>query len=159
MNLRAFIGRVDARIVRTFQTQGRVDPMYHIVTGSGRELMVEPPTDDDKDFAVMMVRKTFAQLGVKRSLFVTEAWIAQAKAGPEAESVAAHMRDKSLKDLPGRKEVIMYSVEDEYEGALFAVREIIRDGDKATLGPLQITKYDVGDGLLLGLLPNKGKAN
>lgn len=100
--LREFVEAADARISKTFRKKGRVLPMYHFVDGRDRHL-VTPVPNADKNTAMKIVRASFAMMEVKRYVFITEAWIMEAKGGAGVDRLKSYMQENSLEHLACRR--------------------------------------------------------
>jgi len=87
-----------------------------------------------------------------RVVTVTEAWTLDSKAQVDLDQIAR----EGVEAQPERIEVVLIMSEDAAEGGVVAQMEIIRDGGKARLGPLKYSRYDSGEGRMMGLLPQDG---
>jgi hypothetical protein len=154
MNLRDFVERTVRLVSRQFDQRGEVPPIYHIITGDGEDLVV-PGFPGDKDLAVALARVILETVEATRYVFVTEGWVLFA---PDSADIDKINRE-GVEAQPGRKEVLMFSAEDELEGVIMGHREIIRDGARARLGPLEVIQYGQSEGRMVGLLPRKKLAS
>ena len=130
-DLKAMIDRASAFAELWFADHGTVMGFYHMVKADGKELVVPKPLPEKKEVSAAIMRDAFAKFQVVRYCYTDEVWIRTLKKGEDVDQV---MRD-GLHDDPSAEEVIMFTAED-HERQLFARRAIIRDGAKATLGPL-----------------------
>lgn len=75
-----------------------------------------------------------------------------------SEQLRSYMQEHSLEHLPGRKEVLLFSAEDQAEGSIMAMRDIIRPArGRARLGPLDLKAgHGTLEGRMVGLLPPAG---
>jgi hypothetical protein len=139
-----------------------VKPMWHAITRDGVALVC-PTMLADKDAEVAMARAVFELRDVVRYLFIDEAWMVEAigpDVTPEQRAAVELAVITGATASPARQEVVMFSGEDQAEGAVMARRLIIRQGAHATLGPLQ---FDPPGGQMVGrfvgLLPIRATAH
>lgn len=154
MTLREFIESISVNAETIFKESGQMLPMYHAINGEG-EAFVFPAPPFPKAEAVPIVRTILKVIEATRVAFISEAWMLDARVG--SVDVDKVMRE-GIEDNPDRIEVIMISVEDNNEGLLMAMRRIIRDGDKATLGDLDFMPATNAEGRMVGLLPRESGA-
>lgn len=150
--LRQYLEEVAELGTQLFERNGHLRPAYAITTPHTSRGIVPAPPTDDKDFAAALMRKLLEDMGATRVVFMDECWIVRVGAKDEVPT-------GSLEHVPGRQEALLFSGEDETEGFLLARREIIRDGDKATLGPLEIDTPPMLEGRMVGLLPKRRLAS
>jgi hypothetical protein len=155
MTLREFIELVARPISDRFMERGEIKPMYHIICCDGRDL-VAPGLPGDKDLAVAVARALMEVVGATRYVFITEAWMLLADGEDVKKIDLAKVDAEGVEAQPGRKEVLLFNAEDAREGMIMAHREIIRDGARATLGPLEVFASGYSEGRMIGLLP-RGK--
>ncbi len=154
LTLRDFITAIDRNVVKIFERNGVIEPMWHCITASG-EHRIELSPAVDKDLAAILMRVYFVLHNVTRYAFIDEAWTLMLPLGFSDAEIREIAR-RGLADHPGRVEVLMYQVEDE-SGALTAHRNIIRaGGGKPTLGPLTFFETKESEGRFIGLLPQRG---
>lgn len=110
-------------------------PIYHVVTRENDLVMIEPP-HPDKHVAAEMMREWFAESKPQLYVFIAEAWVTTIT--PTATS---------------RREVVSYFGEDSNGRTMSASRDIVRTGDRASLGPLQFHNDITLGGAMTGLLP------
>src|SRR5215471_4576419 len=105
-----------------------------------------------KDAPVPLLRALFELEDVVRYVVATEAWMVDACLEPDKPLPPPG----TARSHPDRVECIYVSAEDAHEGCLVAMREIIRSGGPAKLGPLTMGKPRVRSGSAFDLLPRKG---
>jgi hypothetical protein len=126
---------------------GQINPFWHVVTAHDEQMIV-PPMSDDKDEATALMRVLLEVVDAKLCMFVTEAWQIEV-----ATEEAIPSTDYQRSQHPSRKEVVMFQVEDS-NGEITGHRDIIRDNKgKPRLGPLQIERYQMSRGRMVGMLP------
>lgn len=156
MKLRQFLDERAEVVARMFHDIGRINRMYHVVDGEGRQVIMPAPPGD-KDTSVAMTRVMFEVFRVRRYVMFDEGWTVMSENPGEADLAVEHARTRSLETFPGRKEVLLIVAEDEDEGQIMASREIIRPArGKARLGPLEVWDTGVSEGRMVGLLPSRG---
>jgi hypothetical protein len=150
-----FLDHTVASTRRLFDEVNEIHPMYHIITGTGEEVIV-PRLPGDKDRAVMAIRLLMKAARATRYAMIDEAWMLDTK--DEALARRAQSGEVSVKNIPGRKEVVIICIEDESAGEILAHMEIIRpEGEKPYLGPVIVQpEGGVSEGRMVGLLPGKG---
>lgn len=158
MNLEAFVKRTVELVDMVFDTTRQVVPMYHIVTRKGEHL-VFPFIGIDKDQSAAIARAYFEMVDATRYVFFDEAWVLDSR-DPNLD-IEKINREGGVRNHPDRKEVVMFSAEDENEGQILAHQEIIRDpGKPPRLGPLEMHSGNTNEGRMVGMLPpHKGKAS
>jgi hypothetical protein len=124
-------------------------------TGAGGE------KDRRKDIGIGAVRQLLQAQDADWCLMIVEAWTATLQpddAGKDWNEVRKHIPPGGVKDVPGREEVVWFQFEDQELGSRLAKRVIIREGDKARLGPLEWMPVERGysEGRFVGLLPTRG---
>lgn len=161
MTLQEFIVGCSYTAAKVFQLRGKLSPMWHAITRDGQHLMVPSP-HPDKDAAVTLMRALFELRDVVRYVLINEAWtveVEQRWPGEEVEALNERSRQLGgiLADHPDRVEVLMLIGEDETAGLCTARRVIHRPPNaKPYLGPLEIDEFEVSEGRLVGLLPQRG---
>jgi hypothetical protein len=152
--LRQLIEVASGASERTFMTTGSFPPTWHMITADGEHLF-SGPISHDKDTQVALIRALMIIRNIVRYVFIDEAWILERKEIDRAEIDRVYQ--VGLKDHPDRKEILMFSAEDQSAGMMMGHRDIIRErGRKARLGPLVIDKFDQSEGRMVGLLPVVG---
>jgi hypothetical protein len=138
----------------TFMTTGSFPPTWHMITADGEHLY-SGPISPDKDTQVALIRALMIIRNIVRYVFIDEAWILERKEIDRAELDRVYQT--GLKNHPDRKEILMFSAEDQSAGMVTAHRDIIREpGRKARLGPLVIDNFTESEGRMVGLLPAPG---
>jgi hypothetical protein len=160
MTLQEFITRCSEAAALMFDLRGRVSPMWHAVTREGEHLIIPSP-HPDKDAAVTLMRALFELCDVVRYVMIDEAWTVEVKRRPGEDVEALNERGRqlggTLADHPDRVEIVILSGEDETAGWCTARRVIIRpQHGKPYLGPLEIDVFEVSEGRMVGLLPQRG---
>jgi hypothetical protein len=155
-DMRKLIEIASGAAEKLFHSQGFVRPMWHMVTADGEHL-VTGAIFGDKDTDVAMIKALMVLRHVVRFVFVDEAWIIE-RSGNIDRAELTRIGRHGLKDHPERKEILLFSAEDQGVGMLTARRDIIRDrGRKARLSPLVIEKQWLqSEGRMVGLLPPLG---
>jgi hypothetical protein len=153
--LRQFVEQVAQNVSRIFEKQGQVLPMYHIIDAEGRDFVMLAPPLPDKDMAVAVARALLAEMGATRVAYIDEGWALDSKLST-ADIQEVYRSGVSISEHPDRIEVILINAEDAIEGAAFAMRKIIRQGDSAVLGELEISEGGKSEGRMVGLLPTPG---
>lgn len=140
---------------KQFLAQGHFSPIWHMVTADGEHLF-SGPISRDKDTQVAMIKALMIIKNVVRYVFIDEAWILEHKGGiDQAELNRAY--ENGIANHPDRKEILMFTGEDQNLGMVMARCDIIRKGGrKVRLGPLVIDKFDGMEGRMVGLLPMAG---
>jgi hypothetical protein len=152
------------------EERGEVLPVMFIGGKDGpaildlRDMFSGPLAQKDrrKDIGVEAVRDLLAAQDADWCLMIVEAWTANLKpedVGKDWNEVRKHIPPGGVKDVPGREEVVWFQFEDQELGSRLAKRVIIREGDKARLGPLQWMTIERGysEGRFVGLLPVRGR--
>jgi len=156
-DLRSLIELVSTGAEACFAKYGSLAPFWHCIDAAGTLHLVVTPSDD-KDLNAALMRAFMVENDIVRYCLSYEAWTALLS--DEAEAREFISSGRGVADLPQRKEVVMFSAEDE-SGMLTAQREILRPQDKPpSLGPLVINdmKGWSSEGRLLGMLPRRGTA-
>lgn len=150
MKLRKFVEEVADKIDIVFNHSLEIVPMWHIIAGDGEELIL-PSIAPDKDMACLFAQAFMAVTEAKRYVFIDEGWMAFVKDESKIPISGG------VKEIPGRKEIVMFMAEDIDEGTIMAHREIIRpEGKRPYLGPIKISDSGgVSEGRFCGLLPVK----
>lgn len=136
-------------------------PFYHAVSANGEEFVISL-SGIDKNVWAATARQFFKEKSVVRYVFVTEAWTLLSNldgaSKEKIEDLKKQLKEHGLKNHPDAVESVTLTAEDESEGYVLATRRIIRNGNKATLGPLEISDepYSTFEGRFVGLLPQKG---
>jgi hypothetical protein len=152
--LRELIEVASGAAEKTFRATGSFPPTWHMITADGESLF-SGPISRDKDVQVAMIKTLMIIRNVVRYVFIDEAWILERKEIDRAEIDRAYQA--GLKNHPDRKEILMFSAEDQSAGMVTAHRDIIRaPGRKARLGPLVIDNFTESEGRMVGLLPALG---
>lgn len=154
-DLRRLIELASACAEASFARNGSLLPFWHCIEGDGTLHLVSIPIAD-KDFSAALMRAFMVKHDIVRCCFVGEAWAAQVTDNAEARKFMAGGR--GVASHPRRKEIVMFSAEDE-SGALTAQREILRpSGKPPRLGPLVMNdmKGWSSEGRLVGMLPGRG---
>lgn len=145
--LRAMIEEASLEVEAAFAVTGCVTATWLIDAAGRRGAVPAPPVD--KDWAAEIVRLALKALDADRYCFIDEAWTVVLP--PDADPHAVLPRDH-----PDRKEIVMFSAED-HERNITGFRRIIRDGRKATLGPLVIhPPSKQAEGRFVGMLTPRG---
>jgi hypothetical protein len=153
--LRAMIESASQWADDQFAVHGLILPMWHILSGSGKNMLLPAPPYD-KDISAAIMREALKIFEAIRYVFMDEAWVVEFR-GDEAVEEAAKASD--LSTHPRRVEVVMFSGED-HAGELLGKRRIERPAKgKAYLGPLEFEEYKVSEGRLVGMLPQRGARN
>lgn len=150
-DLRGMIDRASTFAENAFRKRGELGPIYHMVTGDGDHLIVQPPMVN-KDAVVTVMKALFEMKNVSRYVFMTEAWTLTGK--PEEVDEERAMRE-GIHDNPNREEAIIFLAEDR-DRMLSARRMITRTGEKADLGPLIFDDTTESRGRMVGLLRPAG---
>jgi hypothetical protein len=151
-DLRSLIELASAGAEASFAKHGSLAPFWHCINAAGTLHLVVPPPIDDKDFSAAIMKYFMKENDIVRYCLVDEAWTALLPNEEEARKVVR------VSDHPLRKEVVMFSAEDE-SGMLTAQRAILRpSGQPPRLGPLVINDMQgwTGEGRLVGMLPRRG---
>jgi hypothetical protein len=154
--LEEFLKRINEVAEKEFFEAGRLTPTYVFFTKK-HGIMLIPMTIADKDLAVALIKCAFEEFEAEAYVFYDEAWVWQAPMGTKREDMPAN-----LSNHPDRKEIIHLTGEDYISGMIMAQRSITRvEGEPPKLGPLEITSKDFSqmEGRLVGLLPQRGRAN
>ncbi|MGY2987740.1 hypothetical protein [Bradyrhizobium sp. USDA 4508] len=147
--LRKFVERCARRAETVFKKRGQLLAMYHAIDGAGNELIFPAPPGS-KDQSVAKARELLKACEATRVAYLDEAWMMTDQSGLDL----AKIEREGVSKQPGRIEIVMIGAEDQAEGMLTAHCEIIRSGNKAVLGKLQIdSKFDSAEGRMVGLLP------
>jgi hypothetical protein len=155
-DLRSLIELASTGAEASFAKHGGLAPFWHCVDAAGALHLVVPPPIDDKDFSAAIMKCFMEEHDIVRYCVVDEAWIALLTDDAEAREFLSSGR--GVASHPLRKEVVMFSAEDE-SGMLTAQREILRpSGRPPRLGPLVINDMQgwSGEGRLVGMLPRRG---
>jgi hypothetical protein len=105
-----------------------------------------------KDVSTAAARAFLVSIEATRVAFIDEAWMMESAVGIDRDKIDR----EGVAKQPGRIEVILISAEDEREGQIMAIREIIRHGGESKLGALRILQEGGMEGRMIGLLPRKG---
>ena len=153
-SLREFVTECAARASAIFERDGKLEPpFWDAMTRAGERLFLPAIPGLSKSMMVALVRELFASADVVRYVWISEAWMLQAKDDTELDR---YDRD-GIEHEPGRIEALMFSAEDAQEGMLIARREIKRDQARPRLGPLIIADGMSNlEGRMVGLLPAVG---
>jgi len=154
-SLRQFVEYVARRAEYLFKKQGALSPMYHAIDAEGNNYVLPGPPGT-KDQAVAQVRSFLKACRAVRVAFIDEAWVIDAETSPGVDVEKIYREADSIRNHPARIEVVIVSGEDANEGLLMATREIIRHGNKATLGKLKFMEGGQSEGRMVGLLPASG---
>jgi hypothetical protein len=154
--LRAMIEAASVWADDRFAQYGEITPMWHIVTGDGREMILQPPPVD-KDVGARIMRAALRKLDAIRCVFIDEAWTVEVKLDDAAE--VERIEREGAATHPRRVEMLMFAGEDQM-GQLIGTRPIERPpGGKAYLGPIEIESSPVSHGRFVGMLPPRGARN
>jgi hypothetical protein len=135
---------------RDFAKHGRLEPAWYCVDGDDRGMFLPSPSVD-KDTAAALMRALFVMHGVKRYVFVDEAWMV-ATQNPSDQQLKDY--ERGIAEDPNRMEIVMFSGEDRDAGGH---RFILRPpGRRAHLGPLTVERYEHSGGRFVGMLPVTG---
>ena len=95
---------------------------------------------EDKELMAMMKQAYIEKDGVNGTIFMSEAWVLKLDKDSAEGKRLAEGKEPTLKpsESPDREEVLFFLAEAP-GGSLAANAPIIRDGDKTTLGPLEMT--------------------
>jgi len=148
-------------IEQHFAKAGEIKPLFHCVKRNGDHFVV-PALINDKDGMSHAIRAICEKYDVTQVMFIDEAWRAEANTPEDMRELEAWLdtHDGHLEGFPKRIECVVISAEDENGQMLSGARQIRRDGDKATLGPLEIDWQPThSEGRFVGLIPGRGKAN
>lgn len=145
--LRAMIEEASLEAEAAFAVTGVVPPTWLIDAVGRRGAVPAPPFD--KDTAAEIVRMALKALDADRCCFIDEAWCVHMPADADPYAVAP-------REHPDRQEIVMFAAED-HEQVITAKRSIIRDGKKATLGPLVFDpRSKESSGRFVGMLAPRG---
>jgi hypothetical protein len=137
---------------KKFKLHGAVANVYMAVDANDHLMIFPQPFTGDtpaqlwnnKRRITLKMRRVFARVGAVRCCHVSEAWLSDTGAGTPSED-------------PDRREIVMLIAEDRSEGTIQASMPVIRDGELATLGALEIAVEPGSaatiEGLMIGLLP------
>jgi hypothetical protein len=150
-SLRKFVEHVASRAEYLFKKQGHLSPMYHAIDAAGNNYVLAGPPGT-KDEAVAQVRTFLQACDAVRVAFIDEAWVLDQE---NADIDRIYREGGTIRNHPGRIEVVIVSAEDQTEGVIMATREIIRHGNRAVLGKLKIVEMDQLEGRMVGLLPQR----
>jgi hypothetical protein len=154
--LKQFVEHAADEAAKLFLANGILRPMYHAVDGAGNEhVFMAPP--GGKDRSVAYTRALLKVMDAQRVAYMDEAWVLDTRETDTAIDVEKIDRE-GVEAQPGRKEMLAISGEDQDEGLVMLTREIIRDGDRVTLGPPVIETFDHSEGRMIGLLTPRGRA-
>jgi hypothetical protein len=162
MTLREFVERADRKACEIFAKTGQVLPIYHIIDGNDRDVLVPAPRTGGKTLEAAMIRALMEAIEAKRFVCIQEIWMLEMSAMSDAEAKAMSERAnrEGVSNLPGRIEAISISAEDVEEPMIMAWREIIRpERGRAKLGDLVIMPPDGAEGRFVGMLPKKGRTH
>lgn len=138
-------------VEKHFRAAGEILPMYHAERRNG-EHMILPAPPGPKDQAMILVRAFFELHDIVRYIFIDEAWIVIGR----GDDPRLDLNTKASTH-PDRREIVMFSAEDEtgqYLGRRFILRP---EHGPAKLSPL--TMAEAGgtlQGRMIGLLPQRG---
>lgn len=151
-DLRQMIDFASTFAEKAISKYGELRPIYHVITGDGKNLVVPMPSSD-KDVAIKMMKELFEITKAIRYIFVDEAWVLTAKLGEIDEERT--MRD-GIRNNPNREEAVIFMAEDR-DRMMTARRMITRSSGNPDLGPL-IFDDDMTEsmGRMVGLLRPEG---
>jgi len=155
--LDAFIRAMAKAAKLNFERSGGLTPMFIYVGADGTHnvLSLDKVWDDrNKDPAFAVMRGAAKAAGATRCALVCEAWQLDGDDVGNAAVEQAWATQGSLKDLPGRREVIVIEAEDQTAPRLCGRMEIIRpEGRKPYVLALRIDRPTTSEGRLVGMLP------
>ena len=137
-------------VVNIFNESGEVLPMWHIVGPDDQHQLIATPWENPEAKAEMAIhlRTLFKAVGVKRYVFVCEAWTLSSSADP---NIMAHIG--RIHKHQDRREVVTVQAEDKNGESVSGVFYILRpEHGKPTLSPLEMNQYDATGGQLQGML-------
>lgn len=155
MNLKDLIEFASANTEKIFRATGVMVPMWHAVTKDGEVMVLTAPDFcDNKDMGVGMIKAAFELHDVDHYVFISEAWVLDAKTAPDAE--INRIAREGLANHPDRREAIAFAAENRDGEMLTARRYILRpEHGKAKLAPLIIDDMSTiseSSGRMVGLL-------
>jgi hypothetical protein len=156
-SLKSFVEQATKEASRVFLARGRLSPTYHAVDGAGNE-HIFPAPPGTKNQSVALVRALLKAMDAQRVAYMDEAWVLHAAAAEGGTIDIDKINREGVEHQPGRIEMVIVSGEDQHEGLLTCTREIIRHGDRVTLGAPTIEHFDHSEGRMIGLLPPRGTA-
>jgi hypothetical protein len=134
-----------------FKERGEVAPMWHAVDRDNEHLVICTPwSDADEKYAIVKrLCQLFHERGVKRYVFMCEAWTLEA---PNLKDIENHIG--RFAEHPDRREVLTIQAEDCDGNSLMGLYYILRpEHAPATLSPLKVMKGSMRQGgTLTGLL-------
>jgi hypothetical protein len=154
-DLRSLITELSDATETFFKRRGRVSPVWIAIDANGRAHLIQP-ISDDKDLSATFTRARFRYLGIKRYVFIDEAWMLNESSGMGEADLKAAMKE-GISNHPRRIEVVFFSGEDEDAGIITAHRRIERPaGKRPYLGALVVDNMTRSEGRMVGMLPQKG---
>jgi hypothetical protein len=149
--LQSFFDHAAERAASIFREQGELTPMWHAVDRDDEHLVIATPwrDADEKQAVVELVRKLFRERGVKRYVFMCEAW---AVVAPDLDEITPHIGN--LNKHPDRREILTVHAEDRDGTTLMGWYYILRpEHAPATVSPLHMVETTTQHtGTLHGLL-------
>jgi hypothetical protein len=131
--LKEFLDRVNGDIEKVFDLQGEIKaPLWFAFTADERSILIPTPLEgpEHKDVVAAAVREIFQDQDVVRYVHVAEAWALMQATQEQLDET----KDKSVKDIEGRTEVVLLSAEDKETGESYLyLREIDRSGPRPVL--------------------------
>src|SRR5262245_25942342 len=153
--LRKMMEFAGEQVVKLFQREGQLLPMYHMVRRNG-DTMVMPAPPGDKDTSVALVRAYMELSDVVRYVFMNECWTLDTSERLVSSTELERIRREGVSQHPDRREAIMIIGEDE-TGLYCARRYILRpEHGKPKLSPFTFDEVHEGgtwEGRMIGLLP------
>jgi hypothetical protein len=150
MNLRELFDTAANNVPEIFKEMGELSPMWHVVSGNEKhDLIVTPWSSADEKYAtIAYLKQLFAKMGVRRFVFICEAWSMTTTSMAEVRRWAGRIAENE-----DRREIISIQAEDRDGSHLHGWYYILRpEHGPPKLSPLQMSKADKHEGQLQGLL-------
>jgi hypothetical protein len=148
--LEQFFENAAKQIAVYFKEHGEVVPMWHAVDRNGENILLVTPWNgyDEKHDTLDAVRALFRERGVKRYVFMTEAWSLFAPSIEEARKHVGHFEEH-----PDRREILALQAEDIDGSSLMGWYFILRpEHGPATLSPFKLSDANRQEGAFAGML-------
>lgn len=156
--LRSLVEFASDKIEKQFRKTGEVHPMYHAIKATGEHMVMLSP-GISKDMDVAMMKAAFELENVDRFVFITEAWILDARQSGVKMIDPGEYVEGSISEHPDRREVVMLAAENRRGEMILGKRYILRpEVGKPSLAPLVIeSEFDHSEGRMVGMLQREKK--
>ena len=156
VELRGYIDGIVELARNNIERDGVLAPVAFVGTIGGNITVIGGLAYIEKDDAAKMIRKAAKQTKADFVLHVDEGWLKHATSKAEVDALKEN--HGQVRDMPGRVDVVMFSLETRM-GQFFDAPVRQPHGETYTFGELKMQLMPDAEGRFMGLLPPLGKGH